>query len=85
MVSMARMAAFRFSALDDPVLTEAVRRHIGARRFAYKRCLQAVKDTLDERRARPKVEVPWSGFSLINWWNGPDPGKKQEPAAAPTA
>ena len=66
---MARMAAFRFTALDDPVLTEEVRRHIGARRFAYNRCLEAIKDSLDEHRARPEVEVPWSGYSLINWWN----------------
>ena len=37
--------------------------------FAYNRCLEAVKDSLDERRARPDAEVPWSGYSLINWWN----------------
>jgi putative transposase len=67
---MARMAAFRFTARDDPVLEAHVRRHIGARRFAYNRCLEAVKDTLDERGARPDLEVPWSGYSLINWWNG---------------
>ena len=66
---MTRMAAFRFTARDDPVLTEEVRRHIGARRFAYNRCLEAVKDKLDERRVGPDVEVPWSGYSLINWWN----------------
>jgi putative transposase len=69
MVTMARMAAFRFTALDNPVLAEEVRRHIGARRFAYNRCLEAVKNKVDERRARPDVEVPWSGYSLINWWN----------------
>jgi putative transposase len=66
---MTRMAAFRFTARDDPLLTENVRRHIGARRFAYNRCLEVVKDKLAERRARPHVEVPWSGYSLINWWN----------------
>jgi putative transposase len=69
MVRMARMATFRFTARDDPALTEMVRRHIGARRFAYNRCLEAVKDKLDERRAHPDVEVPWSGYSLINYWN----------------
>ena len=66
---MARMAAFRSTVLDNAVLAEEVRRHIGARRFAYNRCLGAVKDGLDERRARPDAEVPWSGYSLINWWN----------------
>jgi hypothetical protein len=50
---MARMAAFRFTALDDPALTEEVQRHIGARRFAYNRCLETVKDKLNERRTRP--------------------------------
>jgi putative transposase len=29
-----------------------------------------VKDKLDERDANPDVKVPWSGYSLINWWNG---------------
>jgi putative transposase len=67
---MARIATFRFTARHDPVLEENVRRHIGARRFAYNRCLEAVHESLDERRARPDVEVPWSGYSLINWWNG---------------
>jgi putative transposase len=66
---MARMAAFRFTARDDPFLEENVRRHIGARRFAYNRCLEGVRGKLDEHRARPDVEVPWSGYSLINWWN----------------
>ncbi len=66
---MARTAAFRFTALDNPRLAEEVRRHIGARRFAYNVCLEAVKRKLDERRARPDVEVPWSGYSLINYWN----------------
>jgi len=66
---MARMAAFRFTALDNPRLTEEVRRHIGARRFAYNRCLEAVKYSLEQRRVRPDIEVPWSRYSLINWWN----------------
>jgi putative transposase len=67
---MARMAAFRFTADDDPVLHTTVRRHAGARRFAYNRCLEAAKHGLDERRQEPDVEVPWSGFSLVIWWNG---------------
>jgi putative transposase len=67
---MARRAAFRFTAFDNPALIEEVRRHVGARRFAFNRCLEAVKSSLDERPTRPDVEVPWSGYSLINWWNG---------------
>ena len=70
LLAMARMAAFRLTALDNPVLAEVVRRHIGARRFACNRCLEAVKTGLDEQRRCPEAEVPWSGYSLINWWNG---------------
>jgi putative transposase len=46
-----------------------LRRHIGARRFAWNRCLQAVHDARRERRLNPQVDVPWSGYSLINWFN----------------
>jgi putative transposase len=66
---MSRMAAFRFTVVEDKALSEAIGRHLGARRFAYNRCLQAVREALDEREGHPEVEVPWSGFSLINWWN----------------
>jgi len=45
-------------------------RHMGARRFAYNQCLAAVKDRLDTRRHDPKTPVPWTGYDLINHFNG---------------
>jgi putative transposase len=66
---MSRMAAFRFTVIENQALSAVISRHLGARRYAYNRCLQAVHDTLDERKFNPETEVPWTGFSLINWWN----------------
>ena len=81
---MARMAAFRFTALDNPVLAEEVRRHIGARRFAYNRCLEAVKDKALTKSAgtRRDGEVAWSGYSLINFWNRVEVRKKNKRAGS---
>jgi putative transposase len=44
-------------------------RHAGASRFAYNQCLRLVVDALAAKRAEPQVEVPWSGFDLINALN----------------
>ncbi|HXW32511.1 MAG TPA: RNA-guided endonuclease TnpB family protein [Acidimicrobiales bacterium] len=66
---MARMAAFRFTVMADEELTAAFRRHTGARRFAYNRCLQMAKEGLDHKRRHPTTTVPWSGFDLINAFN----------------
>jgi putative transposase len=66
---MARVATMRFTAVANDQLAGTLRRHIGARRFAWNRCLQAVNDARRERRAVPEVDVPWSGYSLINWFN----------------
>ncbi len=66
---MARVATFRFTVKETREVTERVRRHLGARRFAYNRCLQAVKEGLEARQRDPDHRVPWSGFDLINWWN----------------
>jgi putative transposase len=41
-------------------------RHAGAARFAYNQCLRAVKDALDARKDNPGVNVPGTGFDLIN-------------------
>ena len=57
---------------------EVLRRHLGARRFAYNQGLRFVKDALDEKRqvrehrgeeAAKAVSVPWSGYDLINAFN----------------
>ena len=63
------MATFRFTVDADEELASTLRRHMGARRFAYNQCLCAVKDALERRRSDERTEVPWSPFSLINWFN----------------
>src|SRR5271155_4535599 len=44
-------------------------RHMGARRFAYNECRRAVVAALAAKRTDPGTAVPWSGYSLINWFN----------------
>jgi len=38
-------------------------------RFAFNQCLRTVKTKLTQRKAHPDVEVPWTGFDLINTFN----------------
>jgi len=45
-------------------------RHVGASRFAYNQCLALVKHALDARSRDASVKVPWTGFDLINAFNG---------------
>ncbi|MET8909552.1 RNA-guided endonuclease TnpB family protein [Micromonospora sp. NPDC004551] len=67
---MARFTTFRFC-LDPTVEQEIVlRRHAGAARFGYNQCLRLVKDALDGKRGGRVGKVPWSGFDLINAFNG---------------
>lgn len=63
------MTAFRFTTLASSAQEAAFRRHMGARRFAYNQCLAAVKDALEKKKRAPDTGVPWSPFSLINWFN----------------
>lgn len=66
---MARHTTFRFC-LDPTVeQREMLARHAGASRFAFNQCLRIVKAALNERNTDPSVEVPWSGFDLINTFN----------------
>ena len=66
---MPRMTSFWFTVADDPAFDAVLARHAGAARFAYNQCLQAVKRALDAQKTHPEVEVPWSGFDLINHFN----------------
>ncbi|NUR48931.1 MAG: transposase, partial [Hamadaea sp.] len=69
---MSRFAAFRFT-VDAPAGQLVVLgRHAGAARFAFNQCLAMVKDALDARAksADGSVKVPWTGFDLINAFNG---------------
>ena len=45
-------------------------RHAGAARFAFNQCLGMVKTALDQRKTDPDTVVPWTGFDLINTFNG---------------
>jgi putative transposase len=65
-----RHTTFRFALAPTPAQVVMLARHAGASRFAYNRCLQLVTDALATKRTNPQVKVPWSGFDLINAYNG---------------
>ncbi|MET8877126.1 RNA-guided endonuclease TnpB family protein [Nocardia sp. NPDC004604] len=74
---MSRHTTFRYC-LDPTVEQQAVlSRHAGAARFAFNKSLDFVKTALTHRKSDPGHSVPWSGFSLINAFNG---WKKSEAA-----
>lgn len=66
---MARQTSFRFTAVADPVVDAAFARHGGAARFAYNQGLRAVMEALAAKKGDPNVNVPWTGFDLINRFN----------------
>jgi putative transposase len=67
---MGRHTTFKFC-LDPDVEQQAVlARHAGAARFAFNQCLGMVKTALTQRKTNPCVDVPWTGFDLINVFNG---------------
>ena len=66
---MARHTTFRLC-LDPTVeQCEVLARHAGASRFAFNQCLRLVKTSLTHRKTDPDIEVPWTGFDLINTFN----------------
>ena len=67
---MSRHTTFRFC-LDPTVeQCDVLARHAGAARFGFNQCLRMVKTALTERKTDPDTGVPWSGFDLINAFNG---------------
>lgn len=67
---MRRHTTFKFC-LDPTVeQREVLSRHAGAARFAFNQCLRLVKTALSARKTDSDVEVPWTGFDLINAFNG---------------
>jgi putative transposase len=76
---MSRHTTFKFCL--DPTFEqdELLARHVGAARFAFNQCLRTVKTALDQRKGDPNVDVPWTGFDLINkfnaWKNTEDAGR----------
>lgn len=66
---MSRHTTFKFC-LDATVEQRgSLARHAGASRFAFNQCLAMVKTALNQRRANPDTDVPWTGFDLINAFN----------------
>jgi putative transposase len=55
----------------DPTAEQAeiLARHVGASRFAFNQCLHMVKSALTQRRHDPNIDVPWTGFGLVNAFN----------------
>ena len=60
---------FKFCLEPTVAQHEVLARHAGAARFAFNQCLHPVKIALTERGTEAGVEVPWSGFDLINAFN----------------
>jgi putative transposase len=67
---MPRHTTLRFC-LDPSVEQKAaLARHAGASRFAFNQCLEMVKSALTNRKTDADIRVPWTGFDLINAFNG---------------
>jgi putative transposase len=66
---MTRHTTFRYC-LDPTVeQCEVLARHAGAARFAFNQCLVMVKTALTQRETDPDIDLPWTGFDLINAFN----------------
>ena len=66
---MERHTTFSFTLAPTASQTEALRKHVGAARFAFNQCLRLVEDALAVKKDCPEAKVPWSGFDLINAFN----------------
>jgi putative transposase len=64
-----RQTTFSFTLLPSGAVSEALKRHVGAARFAFNQALRLVRDALEAHRVDPSAKVPWSGFDLINSFN----------------
>lgn len=64
-----RHTTFRFSLDPAKKQQQALVRHAGASRFAYNQCLRLLVDSLAAKESDPSVDVPWSGYDLINEFN----------------
>jgi putative transposase len=66
---MSRHTTFKFCIDPTVEQNEMLSRHAGASRFAFNQCLAMVKATLTRRETDSEIEVPWTGFDLINAFN----------------
>ena len=69
-MAVARHTSFVFTALADPAVEAVFARHAGVARFGYNQCRRLVTDAVAAKRQDSEVRVPWSGFDLINAFNG---------------
>jgi len=68
-MTAARHTTFHFTLAPTPPQVEALRRHVGAARFAFNQSLRIVATRLEAKKLDAGVRVPWSGFDLINAFN----------------
>ena len=74
---MNRHTTFKFCLDPNDEQRQVLARHAGASRLAFNQCLRMVKTALTQRETDPDTPVPWTGFDLINTFNG---WKKSEDA-----
>src|SRR3954463_9449315 len=72
-----RFTSFCFTLRLSPADELALLRHAGAARFAYNQGLALLNEAYRAHKQDPAVQVPYSGFDLINGFNG----WKRSPAA----
>ena len=78
------MTAFQFTLRRNDQVDACVRRHLGARRFAFNQCLAGVKDALDKKRADPSVEVPWQRLRASSTTSTPGKRPSKREGASPS-
>jgi len=76
---MSRHTTFSFTLLPSREQEQALKRHVGAARFAFNQCLRLVTNALGAKRqpdasaaqdtSAAENRVPWSCFDLINAFN----------------
>jgi putative transposase len=66
---MTRHTTFKFCLDPGAGQQEVLTRHAGAARVAFNQCLGMVKSSLTRRHSDPSVDLPWTGFDLINTFN----------------
>lgn len=69
MDALTRHTTMRFTLQPTAAQEQNLWRHAGAARFGFNQALRIVKDGLEARKADANVQVPWSGFDLINAFN----------------
>lgn len=66
---MTRHTTFTFTLVPTASQEEVLRSHVGAARFAFNQCLRIVTDALTAKKVDASIEIPWTGFDLINAFN----------------